>query len=407
MIGIDTLPSEDAELTSTADNVLPMADAVRLRMEKLRMATDLAMADDVSAEPEDAEGDALPVVEPAAENLDAVPAAESAEDLLRRLEEEKEEWQRQLAAMKETLEAQDRKIEEDRSKRRDYLEKEEAKTQIVPVNKAPTRTLVKGTNQISTSVPKIPVVTERTRTMWTGMTDFHTRRAKTVAKTMPGMTMAYENYLQSQYGMSMSSATGPSRPMMPTQGAITKYTAAPQGQRMVSSGGYPDALRMMQQKGYTMDGMGRMVSTSKVLTGPRRNSFNASTAVVNTMSLGPPVSGVSLMSSQQSMPVASFTRYTSGPGASPLGSALVASTKNMPSMSGSPVSSGGYTVYAPAVAPVAAASSVDSSWLGGTWSYIVGSEAQPAPMMGMSVPATPCVSRVPMDSTPMQVYRIS
>lgn len=390
MIGIDTLPSEDAELTSTADDAVPN------------------VAEAVGVEPADAEGD----VEPAAENSSAEPAAESAEDLLRRLEEEKEEWQRQLAAMKETLEAQDRKIEEDRSKRREYLESEEAKTQIVPVSAAPTRTIAKGTNKMVTSVPKIPVVTERARTMWTGMTDFHTRRAKTVAKTMPGMTIAYENYLQSQYGMSMSSATGPSRgviPMIPTQGAITKYTAAPQGQRMVT-GGYPDALRMMQQKGYAIDAMGRMVSTSKVLTGPSRNSFNANGAAVTTTSLGPPVQGVSLMSSQQNMPVASITRYTSGSGVSSgplLGTSLVASTNNMPSMSGSPVSSGGYTVYGPAVAPVATAASVESSWLSGTWSYIVGSEAQPAPMVGMSLPATPCVSRVPTDSTPMPVYRIS
>merc|ERR1719305_914431 len=105
--------------------------------------------------------------------------------------EETEEWQRQLAAMKETLEAQDRKIDEDRSKREEALEKirEANKTALVPVNKAPTRKVVIGTQQ-HMNAARIPVVSERNRTVWPGMAQFHERRAKMVSKVMP--SFAYQ-----------------------------------------------------------------------------------------------------------------------------------------------------------------------------------------------------------------------
>merc|ERR1740130_2064055 len=189
--------------------------------------------------------------------------------------------------MKETLEAQDRKIEEDRAKRKEYLEREEEKTQIVPANKAPTRTLRKGTQPMVASAPKIPTLGEgRTRTIWTANSDFHSRRAKNVAKAMPGMSEAYASYLQTQYGNSTARASGngmfaAGQPRFMNPGAITySYdTKGGQivnyggGQRMVP-GGYPGMYQPQPQQ-YTVDGMGRRVTTAKVLTaGPSRNSFN-------------------------------------------------------------------------------------------------------------------------------------
>jgi len=168
---------------------------------------------------------------------------ESPEEILRRLDEEKQDWKAQLAKMKATLEAQDRRIEEDRAKLREVL-KEEEKTQVVPVNKAPTRRVVKLNNpgSLTTSKVRIPAITEHARTVWPSIQEFHNMRARTIAKAVPFGALNPELYLQS-YGV-----TSPPRYLNPG------YPA-----------GYPAALTAHNSQEFTVDGMGRVVRPARVL----------------------------------------------------------------------------------------------------------------------------------------------
>jgi hypothetical protein len=307
MIGIDSVPAEN--------DIQPV------------VAVDADTAVGVEAtEAIDAEaGD--PAADPAADST-AEPLIENTDDLLRRLEEEKEEWQRQLAAMKETLEAQDRKIDEDRSKREEALEniREANKTALVPVNKAPTRKVVIGTQQ-HMNAARIPVVSERNRTVWPGMAQFHERRAKMVSKVMP--SFAYQ-----------ALGRGPAR-----------YGV---GQRALASTAYNPQNYNPQD--FNIDSMGRMVRRAKVLS---------QAAVPSNMTTRRTTGGSVIVSASGYSGTPSTPQY----GSALTGASLVPSTQRV---------SAGYAVNPPSshAQPMAQAAgqvaAYDSSggWLSPTVEYI-------------------------------------
>lgn len=196
------------------------------------------MADDGAQLAPEANADGAEISDPAAENPD---------DLLRRLEDEKQEWQRQLAAMKEIMEEQDRKMEEDRNKRKEYLEREEKKTQIVTAKAKPAAARILGTQAAKVAseyLQSIPAITTRTNSIWAGMSDFHNRRARNVAKAMPSMSQQmYESYLaQQQYKVSGGALqAGPARS---SRQSVTQYTG---GNQLYSQFGYPAAGNQQDQ----------------------------------------------------------------------------------------------------------------------------------------------------------------
>lgn len=193
---------------------------------------------------------------------------EDAEDLLKRLEDEKQDWQAQLAKMKATLEAQDRRIEEDREKLREVLKEEEnspKKSQVVAAKRAPARKVVRADKigKLPTSSPRIPGITEHARTVWPSIQEFHNMRARTVAKAAPFAASVPELYLQS-YGV-----VNPPRyfnPGYPT--------------------GYPAALSAHNNQGFVVDGMGRMVRPAKVL-GYSGGSNSTTSSYLTAASLRP------------------------------------------------------------------------------------------------------------------------
>lgn len=170
-------------------------------------------------------------------------AVETPEELLARLEREKQEWQEQLAVMKATLEAQDKKIEEDRSKCREVLEQEEQKAQLVPVNKAPTRKVIHVPSNGQSPQAKVPIISERARSVWVGSQEFHNRRARSVAKSIP-FTNIGGLYLQ-------------------TYGVTPRRYMGRSGNSVTLPNGCPAALA---NQSCTVDDMGRLVRPAKILS---------------------------------------------------------------------------------------------------------------------------------------------
>lgn len=297
--------------------------------------------------------------------------AESTDDLLRRLEEEKVEWQRQLDAMKKTLEDQDRKIEEDRSKRRTYIEKknEEKKAAgiMMPANQAPSRTMVLG--QYGGGVAGIPVINEWSRTIWPGMADFHNRRARGVARTMPSAFEAFSMPNNAQNRL------GPSRYSNQGAGALAKYT----GQRPMIAG--------YNAQDFKMDSMGRMVMTTK---GERSMSSGGST----TLGIGGVVASAATPSTPTARSVGTSgvtfgaPQPNSGPAFGQVG-ALPTVTTSGQLMSG----------------PVVTAADASSSWFGGTVSYVIdgASYLNPGSWFGGYSDASPVAgaSMTPMSASPV------
>lgn len=162
---------------------------------------------------------------------------ENPEELLERLAREKEEWKAQLAAMKATLEAQDKMIEEDRTKCQEILEEEENKAQLVPISKAPTRKVNRThANNRQPVQAKLAAVTDRVRTVWAGSQETMNRRARSMAKSLPFAGGIGDLYLQT-YGCTPS--------------------------RYMNNSGYPGAFTNQPIR---VDDLGRIVRQAKVLS---------------------------------------------------------------------------------------------------------------------------------------------
>lgn len=312
MIGIDTVPTEECDQPAvvyspaTADEQpvdLPVEGDLRDLPQDAPSGEAELEQDLAAAAP--AEGSSVPAQEKAAGR--EAPVAESADELLQRLEDEKQEWQRQLAAMKQTLAEQDKKIEEDRSKRKKHLEErkvEKEQRAIVAKNQA-ARTRYVVQQAAANGQVTIPAITGRTRMVWPGLSGFHTRRARTAAKSAPFY------YANGGY-QSLAAGSGQGRlqlgpPRYGKQGAITRYTG---GQQQRPSFGYGssveyDANALMLAAGVT----GRVGAVQQ----QQPFMYSASSVPSAAGSIVPPTGGGSVTLSMGGSPGLIGTQQSIGP----------------------------------------------------------------------------------------------